>query len=52
MLFGQAQRMLWEEGGALIPYFSDMVLVINRAVDMPDFGYGDTLWHLVTVNRG
>jgi peptide/nickel transport system substrate-binding protein len=51
-LFGEAQRMLWEEGGALIPYFSNMVMIINRAVTMPDFGYGDISWHLVTVNRG
>jgi peptide/nickel transport system substrate-binding protein len=51
-LFGEAQRMLWEEGGALIPYFANSVWVINRAVDIPDFGYGTTLWHMVSVNRG
>lgn len=50
-LFGQAQRMLWEEGGSLIPYFSNSVWVINRAVNIPDFGFGDTLWHLVTIDR-
>lgn len=50
-LFGQAQRVLWEEGGALIPYFLNSVWIINRAVSIPDFGYGDTLWHLVTVQR-
>jgi peptide/nickel transport system substrate-binding protein len=51
-LYGDAQRALWEEGGSLIPYFTNTVNVWNAAVGgLTDVPYNELPWHELTVSR-
>jgi peptide/nickel transport system substrate-binding protein len=50
-LYAEAQEMLWLEGGALIPYFTNTVRMVNNAVTLPEIDYDMIPWWEVTVNR-
>ncbi len=50
-LYADAQEMLWMEGGALIPYFTNTVRAVNNAVTLPEIDYDMVPWWEVTVNR-
>ncbi|MFM9106903.1 MAG: ABC transporter substrate-binding protein [Chloroflexota bacterium] len=51
-LYADAQRILWETGGSLIPYFVSTVNVWNAAVgNVPAVEYDNIPWHEVTLDR-
>ncbi len=50
-LYAEAQEMLWMEGGALIPYFTNTVRAVNNAVTLPELDYDMIPWWEVTVSR-
>lgn len=51
-LFGQAQEMLYEDGGAFIPYFMSVIRIVNSDVEgLPPLAFDYVKWHEVSINR-
>jgi hypothetical protein len=51
-LYQQAQQMLYDDGGTLIPFFVRVTRILRAEVE----GVGEVIdtrirWHLVSVNR-